>query len=68
MNRKGDDEDDDEDDDELMIMIKIQMIMYLSPTLLLFPVLGPIQVQTKAQLRENERRPSSIPAAGPLVS
>lgn len=56
MNRKGDDEDDDEEDDELMIMIKIQMIMYLSPTLLLFPVLGPIQVQTnKAQLRENER-------------
>lgn len=54
MNRKGDDEDDVED--ELMIMIKIQMIMYLSPTLLLFPVLGPIQVQTnKAQLRENER-------------
>lgn len=39
-----------------MIMIKIQKIMYLSPTLLLFPVLGPIQVQTnKAQLRENER-------------
>lgn len=40
--------------------------MYLSPTLLLFPVLGPIQVQTKAQLRENERMTLVHPSRRPL--